>query len=52
MLLWNVSKDKKTGLDNPLENNKDGMKPLEFCLNSKLNQQLDTKVEIGSRNWQ
>tara|TARA_B100001765_G_C19313611_1_gene254189 strand:+ start:476 stop:619 length:144 start_codon:yes stop_codon:yes gene_type:complete len=47
-----VSKDKKTGLDNPLENNKDWIQLIEFCLNSKLNQQLDTKVEIGSRNWQ
>ena len=45
-----MSKDKKTGLDNPLENNKDGIKPLEFCLNSKLNQQSDTKAGIDSRN--
>ena len=45
-----MSKDKKNGLDNPLENNKDGMKSLEFCSNSKLNQQLDAKIEISSRN--
>jgi len=62
LLLWNVSKDKKTGLDdNPLENNKDWIQLIEFCLDPKLNQKLDTKVEIGSRklaveigsrNWQ
>jgi len=50
LLLWNVSKDKKTGLDNPLENHKDWIQPIEYCLNSKLNQQLETKAGIGSMN--